>query len=44
MTLAVEALREADAVMVLDGGRPVGVLTRQDLLEQVTPMGQHDGR
>jgi cystathionine beta-synthase len=44
VALAVEALRHADAVMVLDDGRPVGVLTRQDLLEQVTPVGEHDGR
>jgi cystathionine beta-synthase len=29
---AVAALREADAVLVLDDGRPVGVLTRHDLL------------
>jgi len=41
---AVEALRQVDAVMVLDDGRPVGVVTRQDLLEQVTPVGGDDGR
>jgi len=29
---AVSALEKADAVMVLDDGKPVGVLTRQDLL------------
>ena len=29
---AVEALQSADAVLVLDDGKPVGVLTRQDLL------------
>jgi cystathionine beta-synthase len=29
---AVERLQEADAVLVQDDGRPVGVLTRQDLL------------
>ena len=32
---AVQALHESDAVMVLLDGRPVGVLTRHDLLEQV---------
>ena len=41
---AVAVLHDADAVMVLDDGRPVGVLTRQDLLEQVSPMEDHDGR
>jgi cystathionine beta-synthase len=30
--LAVERLRESPAVLVLDGGRPIGVLTRSDLL------------
>lgn len=30
--------------MVLDDGRPVGVLTRQDLLEQVTPVVGDYGR
>ncbi len=44
VTAAVEALHDADAVMVLDDGRPVGVLTRQDLLEQVTPAGGGRGR
>jgi len=34
---AVHALRDADAVLVLDDGRPIGVLTRQDLLGRVTP-------
>ncbi len=29
---AIEALREADALLVQEDGRPVGVLTRQDLL------------
>jgi len=29
---AVEALESADALLVLDDGKPVGVLTRQDLL------------
>jgi cystathionine beta-synthase len=29
---AVEALREGDAVMVVDDGKPVGVITRSDLL------------
>jgi predicted transcriptional regulator len=28
----VERLRESPAVLVLDGGRPIGVLTRSDLL------------
>ncbi|MCW2828822.1 MAG: cystathionine beta-synthase [Marmoricola sp.] len=32
---AVEALREADALLVQEDGRPVGVLTRQDLLSFV---------
>jgi cystathionine beta-synthase len=31
-TAAVEALEKADAVLVLEDGKPVGVLTRQDLL------------
>ena len=30
---AVAALRDADALLVQEDGRPVGVLTRQDLLE-----------
>jgi cystathionine beta-synthase len=30
--LAVERLRESPAVLVLDGGHPIGVLTRSDLL------------
>jgi len=29
---AVQALEHADALVVLDDGKPVGVLTRQDLL------------
>jgi cystathionine beta-synthase len=29
---ALAALKDADAIVVLDDGRPVGVLTRQDLL------------
>ena len=29
---AVEALEKADAAVVLDEGKPAGVLTRQDLL------------
>ena len=32
---AVAALRDADALLVQDDGRPVGVLTRQDLLSFV---------
>jgi cystathionine beta-synthase len=31
-TSAVEALEKADAVLVLEDGKPIGVLTRQDLL------------
>ena len=31
-TDAVELLEEADAVLVQEDGKPVGVLTRQDLL------------
>jgi cystathionine beta-synthase len=30
--VAFEALKQADAFIVLDDGRPVGVLARQDLL------------
>jgi cystathionine beta-synthase len=29
---AVDTLESADALLVLDDGKPVGVLTRQDLL------------
>ncbi len=29
---AVEALEKADAAVVLDDGKPVGMVTRQDLL------------
>ena len=36
-TLAVERLESAPAVLVLDGGHPVGILTRSDLLEFLTP-------
>ena len=32
---AVAALRDADALLVQEDGRPVGVLTRQDLLSFV---------
>ena len=32
---AVDALVDSDALLVLDGGKPVGVLTRQDLLGDV---------
>ena len=32
---AVAALRNADALLVQEDGRPVGVLTRQDLLGYV---------
>jgi cystathionine beta-synthase len=32
---AVELLRSCDALLVLDDGRPVGVLTRQDLLSDI---------
>jgi cystathionine beta-synthase len=32
VTKAVELLEGRDALMVLDDGKPVGVLTRQDLL------------
>jgi cystathionine beta-synthase len=44
VSTAVRALHDVDAVMVLDDGRPVGVLTRQDLLEQVSPVEGDDGR
>jgi cystathionine beta-synthase len=33
---ATRALHGADALLVLDDGRPVGVLTRADLLEFAT--------
>jgi cystathionine beta-synthase len=36
VTKAVELLEDRDALMVLDDGKPVGVLTRQDLLVHVT--------
>ena len=36
VTKAVEVLEKADALMVLDDGKPVGVLTRQDLLGHIT--------
>jgi cystathionine beta-synthase len=32
ISTAAKALRESDALMVVEGGKPVGVLTRQDLL------------
>jgi cystathionine beta-synthase len=32
---AVEMLSSCDALLVLDDGRPVGVLTRQDLLSDI---------
>lgn len=32
---AVEVLRSSDALLVLDDGKPVGVLTRQDLLGDI---------
>jgi cystathionine beta-synthase len=32
ISIAVEALEKADAAVVLDNGKPVGLLTRQDLL------------
>lgn len=41
---AVSALHECDAVMVLDDGRPAGVLTRYDLLEQMSEEAAVDGR
>jgi cystathionine beta-synthase len=37
---AVAALDEVDALLVLSDGRPVGVLTRQDLLEHVSSRGR----
>ncbi|MCW2817335.1 MAG: cystathionine beta-synthase [Marmoricola sp.] len=36
---AVAALRDADALLVQEDGRPIGVLTRQDLLGFVAPAG-----
>jgi cystathionine beta-synthase len=41
---AVAALHECDAVMVQDDGRPVGVLTRHDLLDEVSGGVGIDGR
>ena len=35
VSAAVEILTDADALMVLEEGRPAGVLTRQDLLSDV---------
>jgi cystathionine beta-synthase len=35
VTDAVEVLVDDDALLVLDDGRPVGVLTRQDLLSDI---------
>ncbi len=32
VSVAAKALRDADAVMVVEGGKPVGVITRHDLL------------
>jgi cystathionine beta-synthase len=32
---AVAALEDSDALLVLDDGKPVGVLTRQDLLGDI---------
>jgi cystathionine beta-synthase len=32
VTAAMSALEKADAAVVLDDGKPVGVLTRQDVL------------
>lgn len=32
VSTAAEALRDADAVMVVEGGKPIGVITRHDLL------------
>lgn len=33
---ALDALHAADAILVIDDGKPIGVLTRQDLLNDVT--------
>jgi cystathionine beta-synthase len=30
--VAIEALEKADATVVLDDGKPIGLITRQDLL------------
>ncbi len=35
VTDAVDILVDGDALLVLDDGRPVGVLTRQDLLNDI---------
>jgi cystathionine beta-synthase len=37
---AVTALHEVDALLVLEDGRPVGVLTRQDLLAHLSADGR----
>ncbi len=34
--VALDALHDADAILVIDDGKPVGVLTRQDLLNDAT--------
>ena len=35
MAAAVEKLQDADAILVQDDGKPVGVVTRQDLLDSL---------
>lgn len=32
VSAATEALEQADALLVVEGGKPLGVITRQDLL------------
>jgi cystathionine beta-synthase len=32
VSTAADVLRDADAVMVVEGGKPIGVITRHDLL------------
>jgi cystathionine beta-synthase len=38
---AVRALESASAVLVLDAGHPVGILTRSDLLEFLSGQSSH---
>ncbi len=40
--LAVQRLESASAVLVLDGGHPVGILTRSDLLDFLVHRSQRD--
>ncbi|MDH2428780.1 cystathionine beta-synthase [Sphaerisporangium sp. TRM90804] len=41
LSVAIEALEKADAAVVLDDGKPVGLITRQDLLAFLAGGGSH---